>query len=533
MNACQNDLPTLSRDQREQLLWATLAHLADGPDLFLWALVQASSPAHVLARLSSVADLVKAVSDRHARLQLVVGNGLADEIVQALKSAGIEPAHSCHHSSAVQFLSAHILLWTKRLETIRQMASASPHTANKQPSQQSVPARLWNLYTHNGMYHLCHPGDAYWPADRFADLIPVQQADGENGQNCEGCAPPLCLWVEGDPNTLGCPSLAIVGSRQASTYGLTITGRCARTAAGAGYAIITGGAMGVDGQANRSASGLGFPTLAVFAGGLDKTGPACNLPLFDQIVKTGGALVSEVPPWVVPRSYRFLERNRLIAALCDTVLVTQARYRSGALSTARWARSLHRPVIVVPGPITDTASGGCNAQLCLPPDSRPLVLTRVEDLPQLVEQSSSTALRKRIIAHRAQEHPLVFGACHTDRMIQTALLPDDGHTSPSHKHCRENLGKKDPSPISSPTAKMATINTKSANMRTANTDSLTEEILDRLRSHRLDTAQVFSDLAPHRPGLTVSRVAVCLARLEAKNLITIDEAGRACLKGSN
>lgn len=217
-----------------------------------------------------------------------------------------------------------------------------------------IPSRLddlWERLTDSGALHILIPSDRLWP-QRVEDLGMSQEFPD-----------PLCLWVRGDPSCLTkcCSPLAIVGSREADRYGLQMAREAATAAAKAGHTVISGGAMGIDAAAHRAAvETASASTIAVMAGGLNHAGPARNLELFDQIVDTGGALISEVAPDTAPVAWRFLIRNRLIAALAHTVLVAQARYRSGALNTATHAARLNRVVLAMPGDADRAGNAGCN-----------------------------------------------------------------------------------------------------------------------------------------------------------------------------
>lgn len=191
------------------------------------------------------------------------------------------------------------------------------------------------------------PEDPRWPS-ALADL--------------EGSAP-LGLWTLGNVSVppVG-SSLAIVGSREATPYGDKATTILVEHARGIGLTVVSGGAYGIDATAHRAAlehSGEGIPTVAVLAGGLDRLYPAGNTRLLQQIA-TAGLLITEMPPGMRPNRYRFLNRNRLIAALAATTIVVEARYRSGALSTANHAHDLGRTVGAVPGPISLPTSAGCH-----------------------------------------------------------------------------------------------------------------------------------------------------------------------------
>lgn len=172
---------------------------------------------------------------------------------------------------------------------------------------------------------------------------------------------PHCLWVQGPGHLdalLGPRTAALVGSRASTPYGEDTAAMLASAFAAGGGTVVSGGAYGIDAAAHRGALAAdGGATIAVLAGGLDRLYPRGNTQLLEAI----GArhlLVSEAPPGTAPTRWRFLARNRLIAALSRATVVVEASWRSGALSTARLADELSRPVGAVPGPITSAASAG-------------------------------------------------------------------------------------------------------------------------------------------------------------------------------
>ncbi|MEZ0163892.1 DNA-processing protein DprA [Kineococcus sp. LSe6-4] len=200
------------------------------------------------------------------------------------------------------------------------------------------------------------PGDEEWPAG-LADLD--VDATGERPLGA-----PFCLWVRG-PARLGdvaARSAALVGSRAATAYGQHVTAELAVGLAERGFAVVSGGAFGIDAAAHRAAVAVEGTSVAVLACGVDRSYPPGNAALLARLARTG-ALVSEVPPGSTPTRWRFLERNRLIAALTRGTVVVEAAWRSGALSTADRAERLHRPVGAVPGPVTSPASAGCHRLL--------------------------------------------------------------------------------------------------------------------------------------------------------------------------
>jgi DNA processing protein len=158
------------------------------------------------------------------------------------------------------------------------------------------------------------------------------------------------IFVDGDPSCLTRPAVAIVGTRNASTYGKACAMKFAEAFARAGVTVVSGGALGIDGAAHRGALAVGGPTVAVLAAGIDNVYPPSHGGLFTQI-RANGALVSQFGVGVRPTDYKFLGRNGLIAALSDAVLVIQAPVRSGALSTVNQAAELGREVFVVPAAI--------------------------------------------------------------------------------------------------------------------------------------------------------------------------------------
>ncbi|MFF8818210.1 DNA-processing protein DprA [Leucobacter sp. NPDC015123] len=174
-----------------------------------------------------------------------------------------------------------------------------------------------------------------------------------------GVHTPHALWVRGDPAVLAAPSLAVVGARASTTYGSQATVDLAGEACEAGYSIVSGAAYGIDAVAHRTALAAGTPTVAVLAGGADRPYPAAHDRLLSRIADNG-AICAELPPGAAPTRWRFLQRNRIIAALSQGVLVTEAGVRSGTLNTAGHAAELGRALGAVPGPITSPASAGCH-----------------------------------------------------------------------------------------------------------------------------------------------------------------------------
>jgi DNA protecting protein DprA len=170
---------------------------------------------------------------------------------------------------------------------------------------------------------------------------------------------PIGLVVKGDVAALADRSLAIVGTRNPTPYGLRIAGDFAAGFVDREWSIVSGGAYGIDSAAHKGALIAEGRTIAILAAGIDVAYPAGNARLFAEIAENG-ALVSEVLPGAHAIPSRFLTRNRIIAALAQATLVVEAAFRSGSLRTARDAAELMRPVMAIPGPINAPTSEGCH-----------------------------------------------------------------------------------------------------------------------------------------------------------------------------
>lgn len=172
---------------------------------------------------------------------------------------------------------------------------------------------------------------------------------------------PFALWVRGSVDVLASSSrsAAIVGCRGASSYGEYVTGDLVQSLVANKYAVISGGAYGIDAMAHRAALALKGETISVMAGGLDSLYPSGNKALLQEVIKFG-AVIAEVPPGVAPTKWRFLQRNRLIAALAQSVTVVEANWRSGSINTVNHATEIYRKVFAVPGAVTSPKSAGTN-----------------------------------------------------------------------------------------------------------------------------------------------------------------------------
>jgi DNA processing protein len=179
----------------------------------------------------------------------------------------------------------------------------------------------------------------------------------ERFASLEGYAPQL-LFVKGGID-FSRPFVTIVGTRNPDEYGMEVSKRLAFALARAKVTVVSGGALGIDTCAHEGALEAGGKTIVILGNGIARPHPAQNKELFDMIVSTGGALVSEYPVLSKPFRWHFPERNRLLSAMSDAVVVVQAGERSGALITADFARRLQKPLFAVPADIWFERSLGC------------------------------------------------------------------------------------------------------------------------------------------------------------------------------
>jgi DNA processing protein len=170
---------------------------------------------------------------------------------------------------------------------------------------------------------------------------------------------PIGLFIKGDERVLSDISVAIVGTRNASSYGARITQELAFELATIGYTIVSGGALGIDVIAHHSTLLAHGTTVCVQANGLDDFYPKSNKEVINRICENG-AVISEYPPGRTPNKSQFLDRNRIIAALAGGVVVVEAPRISGSLSTANHASKLSRMVMAFPGEISSENSLGTN-----------------------------------------------------------------------------------------------------------------------------------------------------------------------------
>ncbi len=168
--------------------------------------------------------------------------------------------------------------------------------------------------------------------------------------------PPTVLWVRGDAKLLSRPAIAVVGTRHPTPYGTGIAELLSRDLAARRLVIVSGMARGIDSCAHKGALAARMPTVAVWGTGIDVVYPKENRKLAEEILTTGGAIVSEMPMGTFPAPQNFPRRNRILSGLSVAVLVVEAGENSGTRVTARCAAEQNRDLYAVPGNVTNKGS---------------------------------------------------------------------------------------------------------------------------------------------------------------------------------
>lgn len=226
-------------------------------------------------------------------------------------------------------------------------------------------------------FSLLVPGEPGWPAP-LGDL---------------GVAEPLLLWVAGDADLaeVAPRSVAVVGARACTAYGEHVAAELGAGLGERGWTVVSGAAFGIDAAAHRGAMAVDGVTVAVLACGVDVAYPAAHERLLSH-VRSSGVVVSELPLGSRPTRKRFLDRNRVIAALARGTVVVEAAIRSGARNTAGHADGLSRPVLAVPGPVTSPASAGCHELIR---DAAAVLVTDAADVVDAVGDLGADAAEER------------------------------------------------------------------------------------------------------------------------------------------
>lgn len=222
---------------------------------------------------------------------------------------------------------------------------------------------------------------------------------------------PAVLYVAGDGQALQSRAVAIVGTRGASGYGLSVATEIADELAAAGVVVVSGLALGIDGAAHRAAVAANGRSVAVLPSPLDRIYPPRHRGLARDIVRAGGALVTEIPIGARVGRPDFARRNRIIAGIAQAVVVVEAPDRSGALLTAAAATAVGNELYAVPGPIDAMASRGCNRLIA---DSQAVMVT------------SAAALLHKIGIARREKPPAVSSLSEVEGQVLRHLLERSG-----------------------------------------------------------------------------------------------------------
>ena len=303
-----------------------------------------------------IAELPDRVDDRRTQVEGIVSpdrsdEGLSDAWARAIWSQICEPGDG---------VAGHLVAALGAEGALREIrAQASSRSVPRSPAF-AAGLKRW-LPRLNGI-----AVEGMFRTARFARLrlVTPEDRDWPRGVNDLGVHAPLALWVRGSGGGLlsGGPRVALVGARACSAYGELAAGDLAADLAEGGVCVVSGAAFGIDAAAHRAVLGTGGTTVAVLAGGVDRPYPSRHSDMIALIAETG-AVIGEIAPGAAPTKSRFLERNRVIAAMSDATVVVEAGWRSGSLNTAGHAAALGRPLGAVPGQITSATSAGCHRLL--------------------------------------------------------------------------------------------------------------------------------------------------------------------------
>jgi DNA processing protein len=288
---------------------------------------------------------------------------------------------------------------------------------------------------------LVTPEDREWPDEALRAMEVAFEREraerswsrtADSGDRVE-LTPPLALWALGEPrlDEAFARAVSVVGSRNATPYGAHVAADLAHGVAGRRWAVVSGGAFGIDAAAHRGALAAGGLTIAIVAGGLARPYPQAHEALFRRIARDG-LMVSEFPPDATPQRHRFLVRNRLVAGLAAGTVVVEAGLRSGALATARQALRMGRVVMGVPGPVTSGESAGVHQLMRLNPETA--LVTRAaevieevgalgEDLADIRRAPTEARDELDALSRQVLDGLPVVGVASPDRIAVTCGVP--------------------------------------------------------------------------------------------------------------
>jgi DNA processing protein len=237
----------------------------------------------------------------------------------------------------------------------------------------------------------------------------------------EGITPEVeQLFVRSDnfQDLLARPRVAIVGSRKISAYGKAVTAQFAGQLAKQGIVIVSGLAYGVDSIAHRAALEAGGLTIAVLPSSVEEVYPAAHRNLAEEIVRSGGALLSEYPEGTPSYPVNFIERNRIVSGMSSVLLITEAADKSGTMHTARFALEQGKEVLAVPGNITSPTSVGTNNLI----KTGAITVTSPEDVlgvlgfkrnTQAARVKGSNGIEQCILDLLTEIYPTAMSCCRT------------------------------------------------------------------------------------------------------------------------
>lgn len=313
--------PTESDIEADRLARLALNHAVEPADPQIGRLLELHSPVEVLAaiRVDQLSDLDPDPTRRDRLADRCTGLRLR------LEPGRVEAGIAAADAVFARFITPSDSDWPVRLDDLGQQR----------------PIGIWAIGSWDESR--CESPDSPSGHDREHDQ------EGESSPTDTGHSAPL-------PTA---EMLSIVGARACTGYGSYIAGALGADLASSGMAVVSGVALGIDAAAHRGALAVGGPTIAVLACGIDRAYPRAHEALLRAIAEHG-AVLSELPPGASPTRFRFLHRNRIIAALGVGTVVVEAAHRSGSLVTARLAAELGRVVMAVPGPVTSDQSAGAH-----------------------------------------------------------------------------------------------------------------------------------------------------------------------------
>ena len=320
----------------DRLARLALNHAVEPADPLIGRLLTRHSPAEILAAIQAdqLADLDPDPSrherlvDRCAGLKLRLEPGQVESGIAAAAAVG------------ARFIVPTDSDWPRQLDDLGELRPIGIWTVGRWPPiPPNAPA---------------HAGDTSVPPNAPAHVDDMSVPSNAPAYAGDIAVPPDARVTTTDASVA---MMSVVGARACTGYGAYIAGAIGADLASAQVAVVSGAALGIDAAAHRGALAVGGPTVAVLACGIDRVYPRIHEVLLRAIAGRG-AVLSELPPGASPTRFRFLHRNRIIAALGAGTVVVEAARRSGSLVTARLAAELGRVVMAVPGAVTSEQSAG-------------------------------------------------------------------------------------------------------------------------------------------------------------------------------